>query len=81
MKYDRQTKDLIADLFKYAVGLTVLIGFFIVFYKLVDKGSYVEAVISLVGAISGSVITIVSYEFGSSRSSQRKDELRENTGG
>lgn len=76
MKYDRQTKEFIADMFKYAVGMTIIIGFFLVFYKLVEAGDYKEAVLSLIGAIGGSVVTIVAYEFGSSRSSQRKDEAR-----
>ena len=74
MKYDRQTRDFIADIFKYTVGLTIIIGFFLIFYKLVSLGDYKEAVISLISAIAASVMTVVTYEFGSSRSSQRKDE-------
>lgn len=85
MKYDRPTRDLVADVFKYTVGMSIIIGFFLVFYKLVEAGDYKEAVISLIASIGGSVVTIVAYEFGSSRSSQRKDELRnqqnENIGG
>lgn len=76
MKYDRNTRDFVRDMFRLFVGLTVLIGFFIVLFKMIPMLEYKEALIALIGALAGAVGTIVTYEFGSSRSSQQKDENR-----
>ena len=78
MKYDKNTRDFIRDMFRLVVGLTVLIGFFIVLFKMIPMLEYKEALIALIGALAGAVGTIVTYEFGSSRSSQMKDERNQN---
>lgn len=78
IRYDKNTKDFIRDLFRYFVGISIIVGFFLVLYKLVEAGEYKDAVISLISALSGSVVTIVAFEFGSSRSSQIKDENLKN---
>lgn len=77
MKYNKEARDLIRDLFRYLVGISIIAGVFIVLYKMVPLEGYKEAVIALVGALAGALGTIVTYEFGSSRSSQIKDERQE----
>lgn len=75
MKYDKNTQNLVADVFKYLIGIIIIVGFIIILMLIIPKEGYKEALIALIGALGGAVTTIVSYEFGSSRSSQRKDEL------
>lgn len=75
MNYNRQTKDFLRDLFRYTVGLTILIGFIIIMFQMVKTGKYTEAITTLIGTLSGALLTIVYYEFGDSRNSQLKDEI------
>lgn len=76
MKYDKQTQNLVHDIFKYSIGLIIVIGLFVVLRDLIHRGDK-DNIYTIVGAIAGAAITIFNYEFGSSNSSQKKDEFME----
>jgi xanthosine utilization system XapX-like protein len=66
------------NLIKLLAAVTVMISLVAIIYALINKAipaENKEAVIHVLGIIEGGVISIVSFYFGSSQSSQRKDEL------
>jgi drug/metabolite transporter (DMT)-like permease len=67
----------IKEIFQFALGAIIVIGFFLLLYLLV-KSQVPEANKDLlnlvVGALIGSFATIVGYFYGSSKSSAAKDE-------
>ncbi len=65
------------DFIPAALATLVCVGFFgliftLIFHQVPQQNH--DIVIALIGAISGSVTTIVAFYFGSSKSSQTKDE-------
>jgi hypothetical protein len=66
------------NLIKLLAAITVMISLVAIIYALINKvipPENKEAIIHVLGIIEGGVISIVSFYFGSSQSSQRKDEL------
>lgn len=69
------------DVFQYALGALITIGFFVLLIALVytavptDNKDLLNLV---VGALIGSFATIVGYFFGSSKGSAEKNELLNN---
>ena len=65
------------EIFQYALGALIIIGFFTLMYLLVksevpEKNK--DLLNLVVGALIGSFATIVGYFYGSSASSAKKDE-------
>jgi len=68
----------VKDIFQYALGALIVIGFFVLLYLLVSKtvpDVNKDLLNLIVGALIGSFSTIVGYFFGSSAGSARKDEI------
>jgi hypothetical protein len=64
----------IDDIFKYALGALVIIGFFILIVILTLRNN--EEILNLcIGALIGSFTTIVGYYYGSSIGSKMKTDL------
>jgi amino acid transporter len=65
------------DVIKTLASITVLVAFLVVLYALIFKiipPENKEALINILGIIEGAVMAIISFYFGSSKSSQAKDE-------
>jgi hypothetical protein len=65
------------DIFKYALGSLIVIGFFVLFYLLLkdDIPEKNKDLLNLgVGALITSFATVVGYFYGSSAGSAKKDE-------
>lgn len=63
-----------------AIAFMVLIGFFLILYLLItskiEPSGMRDALLIMVGNLAGMSTAIVSYYFGSSSGSARKDEIR-----
>jgi len=66
------------DIFFYALGALIVIGFFVTLAFLIIKGTNPDAVNLVIGALLGAFGTVVGYFYGSSKSSQSKDETISN---
>lgn len=62
------------------IAFMVLVGFFVILYLLitskVEPSGMRDALLIMVGNLAGMATAIVSYYFGSSSGSARKDEIR-----
>lgn len=63
------------EIYMYALGAIVVIGFFITLIFMISKEKYVSEVNMIVGALIGAFITVVSYFYGSSKGSADKTEI------
>jgi len=63
------------EIYMYALGALIAIGFFAVMLYLIYSGKYENAVMLIIGALIGAFTTVVSYFFGSSKGSADKTEL------
>ena len=63
-----------------AVGFIILTGFFVTLYLLINSNLEAsgmrDALLVMVGSLGTMATAVVSYYFGSSSGSARKDELR-----
>ena len=62
------------EIYMYALGALIAIGFFAVMLYLIYSGKYENAVMLIIGALIGAFTTVVSYFFGSSKGSADKTE-------
>lgn len=67
------------EIYMYALGAIVTIGFFAITIYLIYSGKYNDAVMLIIGALIGAFTTVVGYFFGSSKGSADKTELLNNT--
>lgn len=71
-------KKITDNVIKFIVGGVVLSSFLFIVVSAVFKPELAEnnLIIHIVGLIEGSVVTIVAFYFGSSKSSQDKDQIK-----
>lgn len=62
------------DIFMYALGGLISIGFFATLIYLIYQGSFDQQVGIVIGSLIGAFSMVVSYFYGSSKGSQDKDE-------
>lgn len=67
------------DVFFYALGALVVIGFFSTLIALIVKGADKDTQNLLIGALIAAFSTVVGYFYGSSKGSQEKDERLANS--
>lgn len=67
------------DIAMYVLGGLIAIGFFATLVFMVSKGTYQDAVNLIVGALIGAFSTVVSFFYGSSKSSSEKTEMIHNS--
>lgn len=60
------------------LAIVMVAGFFGIMITLLVLDKYGEAVLTMVGALTGSVLTIINYEWGSSKGSAEKNEIFKN---
>lgn len=63
------------EIYMYALGALVALGFFGITIFLISTGKYNDAVMLIIGALIGAFTTVVGYFFGSSKGSADKTEL------
>jgi len=63
------------EIYMYALGAIVVIGFFATLIFMIWKGKYESEVNMIVGALIGAFITVTGYFYGSSKGSADKTEL------
>lgn len=63
------------ELFRLILAIVMISGFFAVMGFMILKDKYSEAVLTMVGALTGSVLTIINYEWGSSKGSSEKNDI------
>jgi len=62
-----------------ALAFVFVCGFFGVLFLMLGKPDMRDAMLILIGALAGSVATIIGFYFGSTSGSARKDELLANS--
>ena len=67
------------DIFMYALGALIVVGFFAVSVYLIYSGEYNDALMLIIGALIGAFSTVVGYFYGSSKGSSDKTELLNKT--
>jgi hypothetical protein len=67
------------EIYMYALGAIVVIGFFWTLAAMIQAGDYKTEVNMIVGALIGAFITVVGFFFGSSKSSSDKNEMIRNS--
>lgn len=70
-------KDIIKEAFQTILGIVVVVGFFMLLNSLIHKSIPVEnrdLLTTVIGALIGSFITVVTFHFGSSKGSRSKDK-------
>jgi len=65
----------IKDIFQYALGTVIVIGFFGVLIAFIIKGGYPGMVELIIGALIAAFGTVVGYFYGSSKGSAEKNDL------
>jgi len=65
----------VKEIYMYALGALIALGFFVVMIYLIHSGKYDNAVMLIIGALIGAFSTVVGYFFGSSKGSADKTEL------
>lgn len=71
MKITKDSKEV----FRMVLAIVMVTGFFSVMLAFIILDKYGEAVLTMVGALTGSVLTIINYEWGSSKGSADKTDL------
>ncbi len=66
------------EIFMYALGAVVIIGFFTILWFLIKQQTFESTINLAIGALIGAFATIVGYFYGSSKSSNSKDETISN---
>lgn len=67
------------DIFMYALGAIIVIGFFTTLVFMIHSGEYKTEINMIVGALIGAFITVVGFFYGSSKSSSEKNEMLHNS--
>jgi hypothetical protein len=66
------------DVLRFLTAFTIMAVFFIItnalIYREIPEGNK-EILIHLLGIVEGAVMTVVTYEFGSSKGSDRKSDM------
>lgn len=68
----------IKDIYQYALGAIVVLGFFVLLYILMKSeipSTNRDLLSLIIGALIGSFTTVISYFYGSSKGSAEKDVL------
>lgn len=60
------------------LAIVMVVGFFSIMITLIVLDKYGEAILTMIGALTGSVVTIINYEWGSSKGSSDKNEIIKN---
>jgi drug/metabolite transporter (DMT)-like permease len=71
----------IKDIYQYALGAIVVLGFFVLLYILMKSeipSTNRDLLSLIIGALIGSFTTVISYFYGSSKGSAEKDILLRN---
>lgn len=63
------------DVFFYALGVLIVVGFFVSFIMMLQKGTSPETTNLWGGALIGAFGTVVGYFYGSSKGSSDKNEM------
>jgi len=63
------------EIFMYALGAIVAIGYFLTLWYLVKEGLYENTINLAIGALIGAFATVVGYFYGSSKGSSDKNEM------
>ena len=66
------------EIFMYALGALVVIGFFSVLFFLIKEGVYESTINLAIGSLIGAFGTIVGFFYGSSKGSQEKNDMIRN---
>jgi len=66
-------------MFFNVLGVLIVLGFFAVLVMLIIRGGAEATVNILIGALAGAFMTVVGYNFGTSRSSAEKTEMLYNS--
>lgn len=67
------------EIYMYALGAVIIIGFFITLAYMISTGEYKTEVNLIVGALIGAFLSVVGFFFGSSKSSADKTEMIRNS--
>jgi uncharacterized membrane protein len=67
------------EVFMYALGAIVVIGFFVILGILVYEKTYEGTINLAIGALIGAFATVVGYFYGSSKGSSDKNEILKQT--
>lgn len=63
------------DVFMYALGAIVVIGFFIMLAYLIKAGTFESTINLAIGSLIAAFATVVGYFYGSSKGSSDKNEM------
>lgn len=63
------------EIFMYALGGLVTIGFFMTLWYLIKEGSFESTINLAIGSLIGAFATVVGYFYGSSKGSSDKNDL------
>jgi hypothetical protein len=63
------------EIYMYALGALVALGFFSITFYLIYSAKYDDAVMLIIGALISAFSTVIGYFFGSSKGSADKTEL------
>ncbi len=66
------------DIAMYLLGALITIGFFVVLIYMINSGGYKSELGIILGALVGAFSMVVSYYFGSSKSSSDKNDTINN---
>lgn len=72
----------IKDIFFYAIAACFVIGYFILLYVILNRNipaGNMQVALLLFGTLTGGVMTILNYFFGTSLSSAQKNEMLYNS--
>jgi len=65
----------IKDIFMYALGALIVIGFFAIVVMLIMRPELKDSLNLVIGALIGAFGTVVGYFYGSSKGSAEKNEI------
>jgi len=65
----------VKDIFMYALGALIVIGFFAIVVMLIFRPELKDALNLVIGSLIGAFGTVVGYFYGSSKGSSDKNEL------
>ena len=63
------------DYFLYGLGIVIVIGFFGILITLIMYDKYPEQVSLVIGALIGAFLSVVNYNYGSTKGSADKTEM------
>ena len=63
------------EVFLYGLGVIIVLGFFGILITLIIYDKYPEQVSLVIGALIGAFLTVVNYNYGSTKGSADKTEM------